>query len=86
MFLKAAAAAATTAVAAALTGAGSLENRVLIGSVFDTLSYQPQGKRVKATDPSAPTLRETPVGKHAKYRGKRLKVFHVEGDDVHVRK
>lgn len=41
------------AAAAALTGAGSLENLLLIGSVFDTVSYQPKGKQVKATDPSA---------------------------------
>lgn len=33
------------AAAAALTGAGSSENPLLIGSVFDTVSSQPQRNR-----------------------------------------
>lgn len=41
---------ASRAAAAALTGAGSLDNPLLKGSVFDTVSSQPQRKRVTTTD------------------------------------
>ena len=45
------------ASAAALTGAGSLENPSLIGSVSDTVSTQPQRKQVTTTDSWSYTMK-----------------------------